>query len=262
MDFSRLIKAFDRRNRLTNVETEEDAGKCDDHTELKLEDRVREDTKQGKYKEELIKIEDNPIESPQSQEDLSNSVTDSEDADSTSDRQLRNRSLMQKPKRQAVGARMYLMIKTKSDLAYSVGFLSKSLEKPSAEDIVRVRIFLYIAGSVGYGITYHGTETKGFQECNEDVETWMACDAEDCGFQMLSDDDIVTSVQEESDPVDDETGEDEDNNNENNKAQSNADVFFALETDTEWYEQQSACCPTVAQENQRHCSEKTQGVQW
>ncbi|GFU89224.1 uncharacterized protein TNCV_2896721 [Trichonephila clavipes] len=35
---------------------------------------------------------------------------------------------------------------------------------------------------------------RGFQECNEgNVETWMACDAEDCGFQMLNDDEIVTS---------------------------------------------------------------------
>ncbi|GFW82847.1 uncharacterized protein TNCV_3494171 [Trichonephila clavipes] len=31
----------------------------------------------------------------------------------------------------------------------------------------------------------------GFQECDEDVETWMAYDAEDCGFQMLHDDEIV-----------------------------------------------------------------------
>ncbi|GFU46211.1 hypothetical protein TNCV_2155471 [Trichonephila clavipes] len=31
---------------------------------------------------------------------------------------------------------------------------------------------------------------------------------------MLNDDEIVTSVQEESEPVDDETDEDEDNNNE------------------------------------------------
>ncbi|GFV90752.1 uncharacterized protein TNCV_2323211 [Trichonephila clavipes] len=47
--------------------------------------------------------------------------------------------------------------------------------------------------------------TPGFQECDEeDVETWMACDVEDYGFQMLNnDDEIVTSVQEESDPVDD-----------------------------------------------------------
>ncbi|GFV41797.1 uncharacterized protein TNCV_3629481 [Trichonephila clavipes] len=34
----------------------------------------------------------------------------------------------------------------------------------------------------------------GFQELDEDVETWIACDAEDCGFQILNDDEIVTSV--------------------------------------------------------------------
>ncbi|PRD18459.1 UNVERIFIED_CONTAM: hypothetical protein NCL1_60479 [Trichonephila clavipes] len=39
-------------------------------------------------------------------------------------------------------------------------------------------------------------------ECDEDVETWMACDAKDCGFQMLNDDEIVTSIQEDSDSVD------------------------------------------------------------
>ncbi|GFU95592.1 uncharacterized protein TNCV_3332591 [Trichonephila clavipes] len=53
----------------------------------------------------------------------------------------------------------------------------------------------------------------GFKECDEDVETWTACDAENFGFQMLNDDEIVTSVQEESGPIDDETDEDEDNNN-------------------------------------------------
>ncbi|GFV68958.1 uncharacterized protein TNCV_3988751 [Trichonephila clavipes] len=31
----------------------------------------------------------------------------------------------------------------------------------------------------------------GFQECGEDVETWMTCDAEDCGFRMLNDDHIL-----------------------------------------------------------------------
>ncbi|PRD21444.1 UNVERIFIED_CONTAM: hypothetical protein NCL1_51698 [Trichonephila clavipes] len=85
----------------------------------------------------------------------------------------------------------------------------------------------------------------GFQECDEeDVETWVASDAEDCGFQMLNDDEIVTSVQEEFDPVYDEMDEDEDNNNESSKGQSNADTFSALETAMEWYGQQSKCCPT------------------
>ncbi|GFX02919.1 uncharacterized protein TNCV_4439011 [Trichonephila clavipes] len=61
-------------------------------------------------------------------------------------------------------------------------------------------------------ITNFFESIPGFQECDEEaVETWMACDAKDCGFQMLNDDEIVTSVQEESDPIDDETDEDEDN---------------------------------------------------
>ncbi|GFW14269.1 uncharacterized protein TNCV_3548581 [Trichonephila clavipes] len=66
---------------------------------------------------------------------------------------------------------------------------------------------------------------QGFQECDEeDVENWMACDKKDCGFHMLNDDEIVTSVQEESNPVDDETDENEDNsNNESRKGPSNAD---------------------------------------
>ncbi|GFV41813.1 uncharacterized protein TNCV_3629641 [Trichonephila clavipes] len=61
---------------------------------------------------------------------------------------------------------------------------------------------------------------------------------------MLKDDEIVTFVQAESDPADDETNEDEDNNNESSKDPSNADAFSALETAKEWYEQQSECCPT------------------
>ncbi|GFV40429.1 hypothetical protein TNCV_2535971 [Trichonephila clavipes] len=89
-------------------------------------------------------------------------------------------------------------------------------------------------------------DVETWMACDEeDVETWMACDAEDCGFQMLNDDEIVTSVQE-SDPVDDETDEYEDNNNNNksSKGSSNADSFPALKATMEWYEQQSVCCPT------------------
>ncbi|GFW67736.1 uncharacterized protein TNCV_3870671 [Trichonephila clavipes] len=79
---------------------------------------------------------------------------------------------------------------------------------------------------------------SGFQECDEDVETWMACDAKHCGFQILNDDENVSSVQEESDPVNDETDEDEDNNNnESSKGPSNSGPFFALETAMDGYEQ-------------------------
>ncbi|PRD22457.1 UNVERIFIED_CONTAM: hypothetical protein NCL1_49041 [Trichonephila clavipes] len=62
---------------------------------------------------------------------------------------------------------------------------------------------------------------------------------------MLIDDEIVTSVREESYPVEDETDEDEDNNNnESSKGPSNADVFSALGTAMQWYVKQSECCPT------------------
>ncbi|GFY35785.1 uncharacterized protein TNCV_4841621 [Trichonephila clavipes] len=83
----------------------------------------------------------------------------------------------------------------------------------------------------------------GFQEFDEeDVETWIACDAEDCGFQMLNDGQIVTSVQE-SNPVDDETDEDEDNNN-NESSKGSSDAFSVLQTAMEWYQQQSEFCLT------------------
>ncbi|GFT26800.1 hypothetical protein TNCV_3709851 [Trichonephila clavipes] len=81
----------------------------------------------------------------------------------------------------------------------------------------------------------------------------MACDAEDDGFQILNDDEIV---QEESDPVDDETDEDEDNNNsESCKGPSNVNVFSVFETAMLWIRVLSYST-TAAQENQRSCSEK------
>ncbi|GFX63360.1 uncharacterized protein TNCV_3619631 [Trichonephila clavipes] len=60
---------------------------------------------------------------------------------------------------------------------------------------------------------------------------------------MLNDGEIVTSMQEESDPVEDETDEDEDNN-ESSKGPSNPGMLSLLETAMEWYKQQSECCPT------------------
>ncbi|GFU87982.1 hypothetical protein TNCV_1335511 [Trichonephila clavipes] len=81
---------------------------------------------------------------------------------------------------------------------------------------------------------------------------------EECGLKVLNDDEIVTSVQEESDPVDDETDEDEDDN-ESSKGPTNADAFSELETTVEWYASnyQKSYSTTAAQENQRPCREKT-----
>ncbi|GFW99110.1 transposable element Tcb2 transposase [Trichonephila clavipes] len=109
------------------------------------------------------------------------------------------------------------------------------------------------------------SDTPPTAGCDEDVETWMACDAEYCGFQMLNDDEIVTSVQEESNPVDDKTDEDEDNNNdENSKSLPNADAFSALETAMEWYEKQSERRSTqlLLLERIRDLAAKNEGVQW
>ncbi|GFY63125.1 putative polyprotein [Trichonephila inaurata madagascariensis] len=54
--------------------------------------------------------------------------------------------------------------------AYSVGFLLRSSKTHLQKIIVRVKkVFRYIAGTVGYGITYHATETKGVLHCYSDL---------------------------------------------------------------------------------------------
>ncbi|GFT87142.1 retrovirus-related Pol polyprotein from transposon TNT 1-94 [Trichonephila clavipes] len=43
--------------------------------------------------------------------------------------------------------------------------------RQAVEDIVKVkRVFRYIAGTVGYGISYHATETKGVLHCYSDSD--------------------------------------------------------------------------------------------
>ena len=75
------------------------------------------------------------------------------------------------PYRQAVGALMYLMVGTRPDLAYSVGFLSRFLENPSTEDIVRVkRVLRYIKGTIDKGITYQVKGEKGVLKCYSDAD--------------------------------------------------------------------------------------------
>lgn len=47
------------------------------------------------------------------------------------------------------------MVGTRPGLAYSIGFLSRSLENPSTEDIIKVKsVFRYIAGTTNIGIVY------------------------------------------------------------------------------------------------------------
>ncbi|PRD22918.1 UNVERIFIED_CONTAM: hypothetical protein NCL1_47803 [Trichonephila clavipes] len=81
-------------------------------------------------------------------------------------------------------------------------------------------------------------------------------------FQILNDDEIVTSVQEESNPVDDETDEDDDNNNESSKGPSNAKVFSALETVMECYEQQIDVLLNYCSSKGLETLQRKNGVQW
>ena len=75
------------------------------------------------------------------------------------------------PYRQAVGALMFLMTATRPDLAYSVGYLSRVLDKPSTEDIVKVkRVFRYLAGTIKKGIVYKPDCKPEELECYSDAD--------------------------------------------------------------------------------------------
>lgn len=74
------------------------------------------------------------------------------------------------PYRQAAGAVMYLMLGTRPDLAFSIGYLSRTLDKPSKEDIIRIkRVLRYIAGTKEYGIKYT-SDNNLHLECNSDAD--------------------------------------------------------------------------------------------
>jgi len=57
------------------------------------------------------------------------------------------------PYRQAVEALLYLMLGSRPNLAFSVGFLSRSLEKPTSTDISKLKhVFRYIPRTTDMGI--------------------------------------------------------------------------------------------------------------
>ncbi|GBM32855.1 hypothetical protein AVEN_216554-1 [Araneus ventricosus] len=63
------------------------------------------------------------------------------------------------------------MVGTRPDIAYSVGYLSRSLESPSAENVVRVkRVFCYVAGTTNFAITYLATGTSRVLEYYSDAD--------------------------------------------------------------------------------------------
>ncbi|GFT24125.1 hypothetical protein TNCV_2063751 [Trichonephila clavipes] len=93
------------------------------------------------------------------------------------------------------------------DACYMLAEAWDSLERQSLK-IAWSKLLPDIEGEIDFyddhreEITDFVQSIPGFQKCDEEVvETWMVYDAENCGFQMVNDEEIVTSVQEESDPV-------------------------------------------------------------
>jgi hypothetical protein len=63
------------------------------------------------------------------------------------------------------------MLATRPDLAYSVGFISRTLENPTREDVIRVkRVFRYIAGTLDLGIVYRSNVDEGFLDVYSDAD--------------------------------------------------------------------------------------------
>lgn len=75
------------------------------------------------------------------------------------------------PYRQAVGSLIYLMVMTRPDIAFAVGNVARHLEKPTHEDVIRVkRIFRYLKGTVDHGIVYKKGYKPGELECWSDAD--------------------------------------------------------------------------------------------
>ena len=66
---------------------------------------------------------------------------------------------------------MYLMLGTRRDLIYRVGYLSRSLENPKAQVVIRVKkVLRYIAGTLKNGITYFQNSEVGILQCYSDAD--------------------------------------------------------------------------------------------
>jgi hypothetical protein len=66
---------------------------------------------------------------------------------------------------------MYLMLGTRPDLAYSVGFISRTLKNTTREDVIRVkRVFRYIAETLDLGIVYRSIVDEGLLDVYSDAD--------------------------------------------------------------------------------------------
>lgn len=75
------------------------------------------------------------------------------------------------PYRQAVGSLAYLMVGTRPDIAYAVGVVSRSLDKPTKTNIQQVkRIFRYLKGTVDTGLEYIRKKGEKRLVCYSDAD--------------------------------------------------------------------------------------------
>jgi len=69
----------------------------------------------------------------------------------------------QKWYRQAVGSLNHLAVSTRPDLAFSMSRLSRYLDNPSSEhEIALKRVFRYLKGTIGHGLTFQACENEPF----------------------------------------------------------------------------------------------------
>lgn len=88
-------------------------------------------------------------------------------------------------------------------------------------------------------------EIPGFSECGQDdVEAWINNSADDPGYQVLNDEEIVAIVQNEecADIIkDDDSGSNDEEQEQAENGPTHAEAFLALETAMAWCERQSEC---------------------
>ena len=65
--------------------------------------------------------------------------------------------------RQAVGSLNYLAVSTRPDLAFSISRLSRYLDNPSSQhEVALKRVFRYLNGTIGHGLTFQARESEPF----------------------------------------------------------------------------------------------------
>ncbi len=102
------------------------------------------------------------------------------------------------------------MLGSRPNLAYSVGFLTSSLQNPTVEDVTRVnRVFRYIVSTLEFGIVYNQSAKKGVLEflSNADFESCSKIVTSTSGILMKYADDAVLWLSQHQSTLSESTSE-------------------------------------------------------